>query len=350
MDSLNQTLRIVDASLNRIGESLRLLEDIARLLLNDALLTKRLKTMRHELAIKDLSVKKSLLQARDSEGDVGIDIEVKQQDKEKELPATIVSNTRRVQESLRVIEELAKIPDIDLDPEKFKRARFSLYDIERALISRLLRKEKSERISGLYAIIDTQFLKGRSHDEIADQMLEVGARIIQLRDKTMSKKELLSVAQRLKSLCAVNGALFIVNDHLDIALAVDADGLHIGQEDIQLKDARRLLPIDMIIGCSVTNVTQAVAAESDGADYIAVGAIYPTSSKEDIEVVGLEIVKAIKKEISIPLAAIGGITNDNAEGVLAAGADSVAVISAILQAESLKEATRQIIDKLRLPN
>ncbi len=350
MDSLNQTLRIVDANLNRIGESLRLLEDVARLLLNDATLTERLKAMRHELATKKLSIKKQFLQARDAESDIGINIEVRQQTKERELPATIIANARRTQESLRVIEELSKIPGIDLDPDKFKKARFRLYDIERALMSKLLRKEKAERISKLYAIIDTRFLKGRSHEDIAAQMLEGGARIIQLRDKTMSKKELLPVAQRLKSLCAENDALFIINDQLDIALAADADGLHLGQDDLPVKVARRLLPIDKIIGCSVTNVAQAVVAESDDADYIAVGAIYPTPSKEEIDVVGPEAVKAIKKEISLPLVAIGGITKDNAEAVLAAGADSIAIISAILQAESPKEATRQIIDKLRMRN
>jgi thiamine-phosphate pyrophosphorylase len=348
MDSINQTLRIVDANLNRIGESLRLLEDLARLLLNDAALTEQLKAMRHELATKELSIKKQFLQARDAEGDVGINIKVQQQAKERELPATIVANARRAQESLRVIEELAKVPGIDLDTDKFKRARFSLYDIERALMSKLLRNDKIERISGLYAIIDTHFIKGRSHEEIAAQIVEGGARIIQLRDKTTSKKELLPVAQRLKSLCAKNDALFIVNDYLDIALAVDADGLHLGQDDLPIKVARRLLPIDKIVGCSVINVPQAVAAESEGADYIAVGAIYPTPSKEEIDIVGLEAVKAIKKEIGIPLVAIGGITKDTAGEVLAAGADSVAMISAILQADSPKEATRQIIDKLRM--
>jgi thiamine-phosphate pyrophosphorylase len=198
--------------------------------------------------------------------------------------------------------------------------------------------------------VDTQFLAGRRHDEVATQVLEGGARIIQLRDKAMPRKELLAVAQRLKSLCAAKNALFIVNDYLDTALAADADGLHLGQDDIPLKAARRLLPIDKIIGCSVTDVPQAVAAESDGADYVAVGAIYPTQSKEDIDVVGPEAVKAIKKETSLPLVAIGGITKDNAEAVLSAGADSVAMISAILQAESPREATRQIIDKLRMRN
>ena len=197
----SQTLRIIDANLNRIGESLRLLEDMARFLLNDATLSKQLKAMRHELAPKEPSTKEQLLQARNSEGDIGVDIEVSQQTKKRELPATIIANARRAQESLRVIEELAKIPDISLKSDRFKRARFNLYDIEKALLSGVLRKDKRERISGLYAIIDTQYLESRRHDEVVTQILEGGARLIQLRDKHMSKKELLPIAQQLKELC-----------------------------------------------------------------------------------------------------------------------------------------------------
>ena len=342
----DQTLRIIDANLNRIGESLRLLEDIARLLLDDATLSRQLKALRHELAPTELSSKERLLQARDSEGDIGMDIEVSQQTRERELPATITANARRVQESLRVIEELAKIPDIDLNSDRFKAARFRLYDIEKALLSAVLRKDKRERILGLYAIIDTRYLEDRRHDEVANQMLEGGARLIQLRDKHMSKKELLPVAKQLKELCTSYDALFIVNDYLDIALASDADGLHIGQDDLPLKAARKLLPIGKIIGCSVENAPQAVTAETDGADYIAAGAIYKTQSRADTEAIGIDLLKAIKKETSLPLVAIGGINLNNMEEVLAAGADSIAIISAIMQADSPKEATKQIIDKI----
>jgi len=344
----NQSLRIIDANLNRVGESLRLLEDLARLMLNNATLAKQLKAMRHELEVRELSVKKQLLQARNAEGDVGINIEAPEQVEGRDLPATVVANTRRVQQSLRVIEELAKIPSIKLDPEKFKKARFSLYTIERDLISKLLRKDKVERISGLYVIIDAQFLRGRSHIDVAAQAIEGGAKVIQLRDKTMPKRELLPIALELKSLCAENNVLFIVNDHLDIALAADADGLHLGQDDLPIPVARRLLPIEKIIGCSVTTVAQAITAESEGADYIAVGAIYPTMSKEAVEVVGLERLCLIRNEVRLPLVVIGGITQDNVAEVLAAGANSVAVISAILEAESPKEAARQIVDRLEI--
>lgn len=344
-----KTLRIIDASLDRVGEGLRLLEDIARLLLNDAGLTQQLKTMRHELISSDWAFNQQLIQSRNSKGDVGIDIDVLGEEKGRELPIVVVANAKRVQESLRTLEELAKIPDIasKLDSNKFKQARFKLYTIEQELLSKLLRQDKLKRISGLYVIIDTQMLRGRPHIEVAGQAIRGGARIIQLRDKLSSKKELLPVAQQLKNLCAEHNVLFIINDYLDIVLATEADGLHLGQDDLPIKVARQLLPMDKILGCSVKTVEQAITAEAEGADHIAVGSIYPTSSKEKAEVVGLERLRQIRQATSLPLVAIGGIAKDNVAEVIAAGADSVAVISAVLQAESPEEAARQIVTALR---
>jgi len=306
--------------------------------------------MRHQLIKGDWPFNMQLIQARNSEGDVGTNIEIPEQEKQRELPIMVVANSRRVQESLRTLEELAKIPDITpkLNSEKFKQARFNLYSIERNLLSKLFRQDKIKRMTGLYAIIDTQALKGRSHIEVATQIIRGGAKTIQLRDKLLSKKELLPIAQQLKNLCAEHNVLFIVNDHLDIALAADANGLHLGQNDLPTKVARKLLPIDKILGCSTTTVEQATTAEADGADYIAVGSIYPTTSKERAKVIGLEGLHQIRQAVTLPLVAIGGITKDNAAEVIAAGASSVAVISAILQAESPEEAAQQIIARLEV--
>jgi len=344
-----QTLRIIDANLNRIGEGLRLLEDLARLLLNDVGLTQQLKNMRHNLVEGDSSFNKQLLQARDAEGDIGIDIEAPGQGKRRDLPTTAVANSRRVQESLRTIEELAKLPgETKLDSEKFKQARFDLYNIERALLGKLMRQDKIKHLPGLYVIIDTQALQGGSHIEVARQAIRGGATTIQLRDKLGEKKELLAIAQQLRDLCAEHDVLFIVNDCLDIALAVAADGLHVGQEDLPTRVVRKLLPIDKILGCSATTVDQAAAAASEGADYIAVGSIYPTPSKERAIIVGLDQLRRVREEISLPLVAIGGINQDNTTEVIAAGADSVAVISAVIQADSPEEAARQIAAKFEV--
>ena len=344
----HQTLRIIDASLNRIGEGLRLLEDLARLLLNDAALTQQLKTTRHELIRGDWPFHQQLLESRNSEDDVGIDIEVPGEEKERDLPTTVMANARRVQESLRTLEELAKVPGAapELDSEKFKQARFVLYTVERDLLAKLLRQDKTNRIQGLYVIIDTAVLGGRGHVEVAAQAIHGGAKIIQLRDKALSRKELLSVAQKIKNLCAEHNVLFIMNDYLGLALAVGVDGLHLGQDDLPLKIARRLLPMDKILGCSVTTVEQAVVAVSEGADYIAVGSMYPTPSKATAKVVGLERLREVRQKVALPLVAIGGITRDNAAEVRAAGADSVAVISAVVGAQAPEEAARQIVDGL----
>lgn len=140
----SQTLRIIDANLNRIGEGLRVLEDIARLLLDDADLSQQLKDMRHEMVKVDLSLEQRFLQARNSEGDVGIYLEAPNQKKYKELSTTVVANARRVQEAMRVLEELAKNPGVPLESDKFKRARFALYTIEKELFSKLMQWDKAK--------------------------------------------------------------------------------------------------------------------------------------------------------------------------------------------------------------
>ena len=140
----NQALRIIDANLNRIGEGLRVLEDVARLVLDDAGLSQQLKDMRHEMVQIDLSLERQFLQARDSENDVGVDLEVPGEAKYKELSATVVANSRRVQEALRVMEELAKNPGVPLESDRFKWARFNLYTIEKELFSKLTRQGEAK--------------------------------------------------------------------------------------------------------------------------------------------------------------------------------------------------------------
>lgn len=143
-DLSGQALRIIDANLNRIGEGLRVLEDIARLLLDDADLSQQLKDMRHEMVKVDLSLEQQFLQARNSEGDVGIYLEASNQKKYKEFSTTVVANSRRVQEAMRVLEELAKNPGVPLESDKFKRARFALYTIEKELFSKLMQWDKAK--------------------------------------------------------------------------------------------------------------------------------------------------------------------------------------------------------------
>jgi thiamine-phosphate pyrophosphorylase len=338
--------------MNRIGEGLRLLEDVARLLLGEAGITEQLKVMRHELIRGDGPLHQQLLESRDSVGDIGVDIGVPGEDRQRDLPTIVVANARRVQEALRTLEELAKLPEVasQLDSEKFKHARFQLYTVEQDLFGRLLRQDKAERIRGLYVILDTALLSDRSHIEVAGQVIHGGAGIIQLRDKTTPKGKLLALARELAALCRESGVLFIMNDYLDLAITAGADGLHIGRQDLPCAEARRLLPIGMILGRSATSVELAVAAEADGADYIAVGSMYPTSSKETAVVVGPEMLSQVRQATSRPLVAIGGITGDTAAEVIAAGADAIAVIRAVICADSPEEAARQIVTEIEVNN
>ena len=346
---------MIDANLNRSSEGLRVLEDVARFLLNDAELSQRLRTLRHDLARETNSLSVGLLSHRDSEHDVGHPYS---KDKEPTMEATslrglldlVTANAKRVEESLRVVEELAKLPELSpmLNSASFEQSRFALYTLERDLICQISRRDKIERISGLYVILDRQFLAGRDELDIAGQIIEGGAKVIQLRDKQSKKRELLPVAQKLKELCSQTGVLFIINDYLDLAMAVDADGLHIGQEDLPLPVVRRELPIDKIVGCSVTTLVQATKAQNEGVDYIAVGSIFPTTTKKEATVVGVNILKELKRIVSTPLVAIGGINQNNVGEVVAAGADAIAVISAVLGEKDVRRAVQELVAKIDL--
>jgi thiamine-phosphate pyrophosphorylase len=334
--------RLIDANLNRLSEGLRLLEDVARFILNDAALSSRLKALRHDLLSNTKSFRQTLLTARDSDGDVTAFS--KESMSRSDVNDVVTANARRVTESLRVLEEFAKLPDTGLDPMKFKRARFASYEIEKELEGKVSRRGK--RIAGLYVIIDREALGARDEVDACRQAIRGGANIIQLRDKAGNKSRILNSARQLKEACASSNVPFIMNDDLDIALASGADGLHVGQEDIPVSDARRLLAIDKLLGCSTTTAKEALQAEADGADYVAVGSIFPTKSKTDITVVGLERLREIRETVSLPIVAIGGINADNARAVIDAGADAVAVISAILASDDVEQATRKIAERL----
>jgi len=351
----HRPLRIIDANLNRSSEGLRVLEDVARFLLNDVGLSQRLRTLRHDLARETKSLSLGLLSQRDSEYDVG-----RPNSKNRELTMEttslqglldlVTANAKRVEESLRVVEELAKLPEISsmLNSASFEQMRFALYSLERDLLSRISRRDKMEKMSGLYVILDRQFLAGRNELDIAGQIIGGGARVIQLRDKQSKKRELLILAQKLKELCSQADVLFIINDYLDLAIAVDADGLHVGQEDLPMSVIRRELPIDKIVGCSVKTLSQATKAQAEGADYIAVGSIFPTATKEEATVVGIDMLKELKRTVFTLLVAIGGINQNNIGEVVSAGADTVAVISAVLSEKDVKKAVQKLVANMNL--
>jgi thiamine-phosphate pyrophosphorylase len=336
-------LRIIDANINRTGEGLRVLEEFARLSLNDSSLSQQLKNLRHQLVNTSADLQNQLIAARDAAGDVGSSMDVPGEDKSRDPAGVIIANARRVQESLRVLEDLSKTPGVGLDSENYRKARFELYTIEKELRGRLTRKDKIKRLTGLYVIIDTAWLKGRRPQDVARQAIKGGASVIQLRCKEGSTRDFLSLAVNLEEICSAKGVPFIVNDSLEVALACGADGLHVGQDDIPVKIARKLSPLDMILGCSVRTIAEAKSALDAGADYLGVGAVFPTSTK-DSAAIGLNILGDIKKIVQLPIVAIGGINKDNIGDVMKIGADAAAVISAVLGAEDIEKATEQLVN------
>ena len=198
---------------------------------------------------------------------------------------------------------------------------------------------------GLCVILDRSAAGDRDLDAVLDAVIEGGGRWVQLREKEWGLRRLLPLAERLSRRARQAGVTFIVNDRLDLALAVNADGLHVGQDDLPASAARQLLP-GRILGVSSHSLPQALEAQGAGADYVAIGSIFPTSTKAEIHLVGIEAIRTLRPSIRRPLIAIGGISVENAASVIRAGADGVAVISAVCGAKDPGAATRALLSRI----
>jgi thiamine-phosphate pyrophosphorylase len=199
----------------------------------------------------------------------------------------------------------------------------------------------------LYVVLDRAVARGRSLDDLLAAVIDGGCRMVQLRDKDSPSGRVLPVAERLLARARRAGVSFIVNDRVDLAVAVGADGVHLGQDDLPARVARPLLRPGMILGISTHDVAQAHAARDAGADYVAVGAMFATTSKPDFQLVGTGLVRKLRPDIRVPLVGIGGITHDNVADVIRAGADGVAVISAVCGAPDPTAATRRFLEIIR---
>jgi len=199
----------------------------------------------------------------------------------------------------------------------------------------------------LYIITDQRISHGKSHLEIAEAALAGGATVIQFRDKEMKDSEAVVACREIYKLTKKKDVSFIVNDRVEIVKAVNADGVHLGQEDMSFSSARKILGKEKIIGISVETVEQALKAVEGGADYLGIGPIYPTATKPDAgKALGIARLKEIRESVNIPIVAIGGINENNLEEVLRAGADGVAVISAVVSAPDITEACRKLKNKI----
>ena len=207
------------------------------------------------------------------------------------------------------------------------------------------RRERVNRVRGLYVIVDPEATRSRDVIEVAEAALCGGASIIQLRDKTRDKGEALEVARTLKALCDRHDALFIVNDDADIAFLSEAHGLHVGQTDLPVQEARRVLSSEQIIGRSNNGTVEALDSQAKGADYLAVGAVFSTTTmgKRGRTAVGADMIRAVKQAVSAPVVAIGGINADNIAEVARAGADCICVVSAVTYADDVESAASELV-------
>lgn len=198
----------------------------------------------------------------------------------------------------------------------------------------------------LYLVTDRKLLKeGKDFYKSVEEAVKNGVTMVQLREKDISSREFYNIAKILKNITSKYNIPFIINDRIDIALSVDADGVHLGQEDIPCAVARKIIGNDKIIGISAGNIEEARKAQEEGADYIGAGAVYFTSTKKDIgKAIGLESLKKIKEAVDIPVVGIGGINYNNAADVLKTGVDGIAVVSDIMAADSIGHAVKRLKD------
>jgi len=334
--------RIADANFNRAREGLRVVEELARLALNDAALAGQLKSMRHQLR----SIQQEwpggvgkFMSDRDSLTDVGFYSRTEKEFERLNFLELSLANFKRVQEAMRVLEEYAKFISTGSD---FKKIRFELYNLEKEMTLKLVELKANELYNvdyTLYVIVQEKFSGGRDLVEAAGSAIAGGATVIQLRGKESSDSRLLEKSLELRRLTRSKGVPLIINDRIDIALAVDADGVHLGQDDLPVSTARQLLGPGKIIGVSAFSLEQAHRARRQGADYIGVGPVYDTKTKEDAaRPVGLELLRQISEEIDLPWVAIGGINKSNVSEVVSAGAKGVAVVTAVISAPDIREA------------
>lgn len=369
VSDLTDTLRTLDAAANRAREGLRVVEDFVRFSLDDAHLSRLLKELRHELTerLADLD-RLGLVAARDTLGDVGTRIKTPRE-QARVLPTDVVSaNCRRVEEALRTLEEFSKLllghaasgssgeestnspqprprlADPNL-PMRLEQLRYRLYTIEKGVLTTLASRE---RLTGcdLYLLV-TESLCHHGSGPAIRQALAAGVRLVQLREKELADRRLLEAARRIRAWTREADAIFIMNDRPDLAVLADADGVHVGQEELSVREARRIVGPHRLVGVSTHTIEQARQAVLDGADYLGVGPCFATNTKSFEQLAGLDFVRQVAAEITLPWFAIGGISSANLAAVRAAGASRVAVSSAVCSSPTPGRAAAELLSQLQ---
>ena len=345
------SIRVLDASLNRATEGLRVVEDYVRFVLDDRHLTEQFKRLRHDLAAAggQLSLAERHA-ARDTQADVGTTVSTPSEGERRDAWQVCVASLERVKQSLRSLEEFSKVATPQAVGE-LERLRYWLYTLE-AAVGRTVEANELLEEARLYVLVD-----GCASEEtfaaLVNELIAARVDVIQLRDKRLSDRELIARGRLLVSLCRADrrvvgpdlngnvgnpspspslrgrGILVIINDRPDVAAVVDADGVHVGQDEMLVKDARSIVGPRRLVGVSTHSIEHARAAVLDGANYLGVGPTFPSQTKSFDAFPGLDFVRQVAAEIRLPAFAIGGIDASNVGEVVAAGLRRVAVSSAV---------------------
>ena len=338
--------RILDASANRAGEGLRTLEEFARFRLDHGDLTERLKVLRHNLAsAMELIPRGELLQARDTAGDVGTEITVGSERQRSSTEHVVAAAAARTQQALRCLEEYGKTEHQSF-AAKIEQIRYRSYTLFADLEIQEIIHAKCRRISAASTYV---LIGADSTDEALAQtvrsLADAGAEVLQLRDSTCDDRTLFERACVGAEAARESGLIFLVNDRPDIAAAADADGVHVGQNELPVSAARQIVGHDRLVGVSTHTIDQAHQAVADGADYIGCGPVFPGRTKAFDHYAGPAFLKEVAGQIDLPAFAIGGIDTTNVSQVAVAGFKRVAVTAAVRDAkdpaeviESLKRA------------
>ena len=324
--------RILDANLDRAREGLRIIEEWCRFGLNDAALTEQIKHLRQTLGGWHSD---AMRQSRDTPGDLGTALSHPQEEQRNTLQTVVKVNCCRVQEALRVLEEYGKLHSPDM-AKGAKQMRYQLYTLESKLLGHDLRQRLTQACTYLVTSPSDRLL------ETVEAALKGGIDIVQYREKTADDEVRLALAGQIKTLCHQYNALFIVNDRVDIAAAVGADGVHLGQQDLPLAAARHILGPLPLVGRSTTNPAEMARAIDEGADYIGVGPVYATPTKPGKAASGYDYIRYAIENAPMPWFAIGGIDLTNVATVRGAGAPGVAIVRAVMQADEPTKVAQEL--------
>ena len=329
--------RILDANLDRAREGLRVIEDWCRFGLNDAKLSEQCKTMRQTLGQWHNPIFRS---ARDTEGDLGTSITHPLERVRSDIPQVLQANLCRIEESLRVLEEYGKIHSPEMGAA-MKQLRYQTYTLDSQIMRSSPRHTKLDQAQLYLVTAPSETLL-----ETVEAALQGGLSLVQYRDKNVDDDIRYANAMKLKDLCHRYDALFIVNDRVDIAIAVDADGVHLGQHDLPYAFARQVLGADKIIGRSTTSPEEFAMAMAESPDYIGVGPVHETPTKAGKAASGYEYVQYAAAHCTIPWFAIGGIDMDNVKAAMNAGATRVSVVRSIMSSTQPKLTTQYFLSQL----